>query len=213
MVTGSSYPVESAPYRAVPCIGGAPALHRPGRWKSTLYYSNQQSGRLMFYHDHAYGITRLNVYAGMAAPYLLTDQVEEDMISGTNVSGAFHGRPSRSCLTWEGCTTMESPWSSRTRPSSTMPPRPRARDSAGTPTSPTATVDPRWYSIGANGVWAAGTTPPAGGKLWFPHEYMPNEDIYDPSGANPLGRWDYGPWLNPAAVPLNPTLPSPYHHS
>ena len=27
----------------------------------------------MFYHDHAWGITRLNVYAGEAAPYLITD--------------------------------------------------------------------------------------------------------------------------------------------
>ena len=27
----------------------------------------------MFYHDHAWGITRLNVYAGEAAGYLLTD--------------------------------------------------------------------------------------------------------------------------------------------
>ncbi len=26
----------------------------------------------MFYHDHAYGITRLNVYAGEAAGYLIT---------------------------------------------------------------------------------------------------------------------------------------------
>ena len=34
----------------------------------TFYYTNQQSARLMFYHDHAWGITRLNVYAGMAAP-------------------------------------------------------------------------------------------------------------------------------------------------
>ena len=49
----------------------------------TFYYSNQQSGRLMFYHDHSYGITRLNVYAGEAAGYLLWDQVEEDLISGT----------------------------------------------------------------------------------------------------------------------------------
>ena len=37
----------------------------------TFFYSNQQSARLMFYHDHAYGITRLNVYAGEAAGYLL----------------------------------------------------------------------------------------------------------------------------------------------
>jgi hypothetical protein len=30
----------------------------------TYYYTNQQSARLMFYHDHSWGITRLNVYAG-----------------------------------------------------------------------------------------------------------------------------------------------------
>ena len=57
----------------------------------TFFYSNQQSARLMFYHDHAYGITRLNVYAGEAAGYLLTDQVEQDLINGTNVSGANPG--------------------------------------------------------------------------------------------------------------------------
>ncbi len=54
----------------------------------TFFYSNQQSARLMFYHDHAYGITRLNVYAGEAAGYLLTDQFEQDFINGTNLSGA-----------------------------------------------------------------------------------------------------------------------------
>ena len=30
----------------------------------TFYYTNAQSARLMFYHDHSWGITRLNVYAG-----------------------------------------------------------------------------------------------------------------------------------------------------
>ena len=43
----------------------------------TFYYTNQQTARLMFYHDHAWGITRLNVYAGEAAGYLLTDDVEQ----------------------------------------------------------------------------------------------------------------------------------------
>ncbi|MGE5377790.1 MAG: hypothetical protein ACM3XO_22245, partial [Bacteroidota bacterium] len=33
----------------------------------TFYYTNQQSARLLFYHDHSWGITRLNVYAGEAA--------------------------------------------------------------------------------------------------------------------------------------------------
>ncbi len=51
----------------------------------TFFYTNAQSARLQFYHDHAMGITRLNVYAGEAAGYVLTDAVEQDMINGTNV--------------------------------------------------------------------------------------------------------------------------------
>ena len=42
----------------------------------TFYYTNQQSARLMFYHDHSWGITRLNVYAGEAAPYIIQDETE-----------------------------------------------------------------------------------------------------------------------------------------
>ena len=38
----------------------------------------------MFYHDHAWGITRLNVYAGEAAGYLITDDTEKALVaSGT----------------------------------------------------------------------------------------------------------------------------------
>ena len=58
---------------------------------TTFYYTNQQSARLMFYHDHAWGITRLNVYAGEAAGYLITDATEQALIdtglipSGTEI--------------------------------------------------------------------------------------------------------------------------------
>ncbi len=47
----------------------------------TFYYTNQQSARLMFYHDHAWGITRLNVYAGEAAAYIITDDTEQALVS------------------------------------------------------------------------------------------------------------------------------------
>jgi len=46
----------------------------------TFFYTNQQSARLMFYHDHAWGITRLNVYAGEAAGYIIADQAEMDLV-------------------------------------------------------------------------------------------------------------------------------------
>ena len=45
----------------------------------TFYYTNQQSARFMFYHDHSWGITRLNVYAGEAAGYLITDPTEQKL--------------------------------------------------------------------------------------------------------------------------------------
>ena len=47
----------------------------------TFYYTNQQSARLMFYHDHSWGITRLNVYSGEAAGYLITDPTEQALVT------------------------------------------------------------------------------------------------------------------------------------
>lgn len=47
----------------------------------TFFYTNQQSARFMFYHDHAWGITRLNVYAGEAAGYIIRDEAEAMLIA------------------------------------------------------------------------------------------------------------------------------------
>ena len=47
----------------------------------TFYYTNQQSARLMFYHDHAWGITRLNVLLGEAAGYLITDPTDDKLVA------------------------------------------------------------------------------------------------------------------------------------
>ncbi len=40
-------------------------------------YTNYQSGTTLWYHDHAMGQTRLNVYAGLAGFYILRDLLEE----------------------------------------------------------------------------------------------------------------------------------------
>lgn len=40
-------------------------------------YTNHQGGATLWYHDHAIGITRLNVYAGLAGFYLIRDFLEE----------------------------------------------------------------------------------------------------------------------------------------
>ena len=47
--------------------------NRLGILTDDAYWSNEQTARLMWYHDHAVGITRLNAYAGLAAGYFLID--------------------------------------------------------------------------------------------------------------------------------------------
>ena len=76
--TSEAYP-KGVSVRDVPDM--LPANTSSGTGDLTFYYTNQQSARLMFYHDHAYGITRLNVYAGEAAAYLVRDSQEASLIS------------------------------------------------------------------------------------------------------------------------------------
>jgi spore coat protein A, manganese oxidase len=45
--------------------------------QADYFYPNDQSTRLMWYHDHAHGITRLNAYAGLATGYLCIDPAQE----------------------------------------------------------------------------------------------------------------------------------------
>lgn len=49
--------------------------------KETSHYSNDQEAATIWYHDHALGITRLNVYAGLAGYYLVTDNNEQALQS------------------------------------------------------------------------------------------------------------------------------------
>jgi spore coat protein A len=56
----------------------------PEKWfepgKSARYhYPNEQQAATLWYHDHAVGITRLNVYAGLSGFYLLRDPQELTM--------------------------------------------------------------------------------------------------------------------------------------
>ena len=43
------------------------------------HYDNDQEAATIWYHDHALGVTRLNVYAGLAGYYLVTDNNEISM--------------------------------------------------------------------------------------------------------------------------------------
>jgi len=50
----------------------------PGKSR-TYFYPNQQDAALLWYHDHAMGINRLNIYAGMFGLFLIRDGVEDSL--------------------------------------------------------------------------------------------------------------------------------------
>jgi spore coat protein A, manganese oxidase len=65
--------------------GWPEAWYPPG--KSAIYrYPNPQESTLLWYHDHAMGINRLNICAGMAGLYVVRDAFEESL---NLPSGAF----------------------------------------------------------------------------------------------------------------------------
>ncbi len=74
--------------RTVPHLHGARVRSQddglPENWFTpgtarTSTYANQQLPATLWYHDHAIGITRLNVYAGLSGFYLLRDAHEHTM--------------------------------------------------------------------------------------------------------------------------------------
>lgn len=55
------------------------AVVRGRLYNETYTYENDQEAATIWYHDHALGITRLNVYAGLAGFYLLRDANETSL--------------------------------------------------------------------------------------------------------------------------------------
>lgn len=74
--------------RTVPHLHGAKTASEsdglPEKWftpgnKARYIYPNDQQAATLWYHDHAVGITRLNVYAGLSGFYLLRDEQERSL--------------------------------------------------------------------------------------------------------------------------------------
>ena len=163
----------------------------------TFYYTNQQSARLMFYHDHAWGITRLNVYAGEAAGYLITDDTEKKLMAADGPRASVGlGIPlviqdktfvPQDTVMYNVDSTGNLPWQAGYDPAQVV--------SYG--------QDPTWDQSRWGGY----------GSLWFHHVYMPAQNPGDPSGMSAYGRWMYGPWFwPPAAQTKFGPIPNPYYN-
>jgi FtsP/CotA-like multicopper oxidase with cupredoxin domain len=167
-------------YKTGVSFHNVPDMPTPPQGTQTIYYSNQQSARLMFYHEHVVGATRLGVYAGLAAPYLIWDDVEEGLIAAGTIPGA--SEPDQNYRFGYPLVIIDRTF---------VPNNIAVQDSRWT--------DPNW------GV---------AGDFWLPHVYEANQDPNAIDGANPYGRWDYGPWFWPpqpasdiiGPVPANTTI-------
>src|SRR5262249_6735844 len=60
---------------------GYSTQHRTSPDSAVYVYPNGQQGTTMWFHDHTLGITRLNVYSGQAAFYLLRDRFDTGLHS------------------------------------------------------------------------------------------------------------------------------------
>ncbi|MFH0994533.1 MAG: multicopper oxidase domain-containing protein [Pseudomonadota bacterium] len=171
------------------------ATNNPGPGSQTYFYTNQNSARLMFYHDHTSGITRLNVYAGEAAGYLITDTAEKALLAAGDIPA------DQIPLIFQDKTFVDPDTIKNTDPTWA------------------------WGTKPWNGTPGAEMTPVLGDLWWphvyMPAQNPYNPDF---SGINPMGRWHYGPWFWPPtplcgsvpdAVPPYcvkvATLPNPYY--
>ena len=156
-----------------------PDMPDPGPGSETLYFPNNLSARLMFYHDHTSGMTKLNVYEGIAAGYVVTDPVEQGLVAAGVIPNTLGG---------VGIPLVIQ--------DKTFVPKnigAAAVASDGTPQSQDAKWDlAHWGQPG---------------DLWFPHVYETNQDPNSIDGTNPVGRWDWGPWFWPV-FPAQYSLPT-----
>jgi spore coat protein A len=56
---------------------------QPGQ--AEVYYPLDQSARFGWYHDHAFGITRINAYAGVASGIIIRDDQEADLVKNAGL--------------------------------------------------------------------------------------------------------------------------------
>ncbi len=178
----------------------AGATNDPGPSAMTYYYTNAQSARMMFYHDHAWGITRLNVYAGEVGGYFITDEFEQELVTTIEATtGPLPIIP----LIIQDKTFVD------------------ASGDPGTNPNHVENTDPTWIwgsqpgTMGKGGTaWNANFVATTG-DLWWPHVYVPAQDPFatDLSGINPYGRWHYGPWFWPPTNNEYGPVPNPYYVS
>ncbi len=164
---GSPLPVDT--FLRGPGALNVPDMNEPGEGAMTYYFPNRQSARLEWYHDHSYGLTRLNVYAGMVAPYVLSDPGQDNLLHA--VAGfptdTIHLVIQDKTFVPEDIKLQDGRWNAKV-------------DAAGN------------HPLAGKPLWGEAS------DMWYPHVYEVNQDPSNGiDGTNPVGRWDWGPYFWP----------------
>ncbi len=147
-----------------------PDMPYPGDGAQTTFWPNDQSSRLMWYHDHTFGLTRQNAYSGAAAGYVIIDPAELALLSGGTLSN--------------GQTVAKA------IPGGLLDQVVLVVQDKGFVPDDIAIQDSKWDQ----NAWGKP------GDLWYPHVYEPFQLWQAPTAncaqtscsiPNPAGRWDY----------------------
>jgi spore coat protein A, manganese oxidase len=65
--------------RTPPDSDGYPEDWYPPGGSATYFYPSNQDATTLWYHDHAMGINRLNIYAGLSGLFIIRDQFEDNL--------------------------------------------------------------------------------------------------------------------------------------
>jgi FtsP/CotA-like multicopper oxidase with cupredoxin domain len=186
---------DPTPFKRGDRLFNAPDRADPGDGAQNIFWPNDQSARLMWYHDHTFGLTRQNAYAGEAAGYVIIDTAELALL-GLNGNMT----PAAAGVTINGQTI------NKALPGGLLEQVVLVVQDKSFVPSDIAVQDSKWDT-------AAWGKP---GDLWYPHVYEPFQlwsspvggscdpaavaplseapAAFGPAGTsalNPSGRWDY----------------------
>jgi FtsP/CotA-like multicopper oxidase with cupredoxin domain len=183
---------DPSPYKAGSRVMNVPDMPFPGTGSLNLFWPNDQSSRLMWYHDHTFGLTRQNAYGGEAAGYVIIDGAE------LALQGGLDGKTASTAI--NSTTTINKVLPNGLLDQIVL----IVQDKTFVPND-IAVQDSKWDTK----AWGQP------GDLWYPHVYEPfqlwgskPDDTLDANTitGNPAGRWDYA--VNDATLMyLPPTVP------
>ena len=164
-----------ANYTRGPSNKNVPDMTDPGPGATTYYYPNGLSAHTLWYHDHSYGLTRLNVYSGEASMYILQDEFD----GHADTSSPLYFTADRDIpLILQDKTFVP---------------------------KDIKVQDARWDAAVDGTGWGLY------GDLWYPHVYETNQNPKSSDNTNPIGRWDWGPWMAPPVPAYYGRLPTGEH--